>query len=172
MSKVLSTLKHEIVEAIPPAVFFFFAFHLIAITRVLMQQEYGIETATTVNATIGALVVAKVVLLADLLPIVNRFPDKPLAYNIVWKTLIYQAAAFVVVYLEHLWDFHKEYGSIAEANAHMADELVWPHFWAVQLWMFVLFLLFCTLRELTRTLGQERMRAIFFGPLPNRNELQ
>ena len=104
MGNTRARLKHELMEAIPPFLYFFAAFHLLAVVRTLMQQEYGIQAGTVMNATIGALIVAKVVLLADLMPIVNRFPDKPLLYNIVWKTLIYQAAAIVVAYLEHLWD--------------------------------------------------------------------
>ena len=169
MGKFWKTLKHEIVEAIPPAIFFFIAFHLIAFTRVLMEAQYNIELTTVMNATIGALVVAKVVLLADLLPFVNRFPDKPLVYNIVWKSLIYQAAGILVTYLERLWEFHGKYGDISAANSHMIKELVWPHFWAVQIWLFILFVLYCTLRELTRVLGPERMKAMFFGPLPAPN---
>ena len=165
MSKFWNGLKHEIKEAIPPFIFFFFAFHLLALTRSLMKAEYGIEASTVMNSTIAALVVAKVVLLADLLPFVNRFPDRPLAWNIVWKTAIYMLASILVVYLEHLWEFHGKYGSIAAANRHMIEELVWPHFWAVQIWMFVLFLLYCTLRELSRALGGQRMRALFLGPL-------
>lgn len=165
MSKFLTGLKHELLEAIPPFIFFFIAFHLVAVTRSLMEAEYGIEASTMMNATIAALVVAKVVLLADLLPFVNRFPDKPLAWNIAWKTLIYMLASILVVYLEHLWEFHGKYGSVAAANSHMLEELVWPHFWAVQIWMTVLFLLYCTLRELARVLGGKRMRALFLGPL-------
>ena len=165
MSKFWSGLKHEIKEAIPPFVFFFIAFHLIALTRSLMQAQYGIEASTVMNATIAALVVAKVVLLADLLPFVNRFPHKPLAWNIAWKTVIYMLASMLIVYLERLWEFHGKYGSIAAANSHMVEELVWPHFWAVQIWMCVLFLLYCTLRELSLVLGGPRMRALFLGPL-------
>jgi hypothetical protein len=168
MSKALQTLKHELLEAVPPAIFFFIAFHLIAITRGLMAQQYGIELATVMNATIAALVVAKVVLLADLLPVINRFPEKPLIYNIVWKTLIYQVAAIFVTYLERLWEFYREYGSFTSANEHMAEEIVWPHFWAAQMWLLVLFLLYCTLRELARYMGGTRMRAMFFGPVPAR----
>jgi len=171
MSKFLAGLKHEILEAVPPFIFFFIAFHLLVLTRSLMQAEYAIELHSVMNATIGALVVAKVVLLADLLPLVNRFPDKPLAWNIVWKTLIYMLAAVAVVYLERLWEFHGTYGSIAAANSHMIEELVWPHFWAEQIWMAVLFLLYCTLRELTRALGGRRMRALFLGPLSEADSL-
>jgi hypothetical protein len=54
------------------------------------------------GATVGALLVAKVVLIADNLPVINRFPEKPLLYNVAWKTTIYVLAALVVHYLEHL----------------------------------------------------------------------
>jgi hypothetical protein len=171
MSKFTSGLKHEILEAVPPFIFFFFAFHLVVLTRSLLQSQYGIELQSVMNATIAALVVAKVVLLADLLPFVNRFPDRPLAWNIVWKTLIYMLAAILVVYLEHLWEFHGEYGSVAAANEHMIEGLVWPHFWLEQIWMTVLFLLYCTLRELTRALGSRPMRALFLGPMADAKSL-
>lgn len=167
MGNLGSKIKHEIKEAIPPFLFFLVAFHLVAVLRVLMQQEYGIQAGTVMNATIGAMIVAKVVLLADLLPIVNRFPDKPLVYNIVWKTLIYQAAAILVAYLEHLWDAYRETGSFAAANAHLVEAVVWPHFWAVQILMLVLFLLYTTLREFSRAIGGQRVRAMLLGPLPN-----
>jgi len=166
MGNLGAKVKHEIKEAIPPFLFFLVAFHLVAVLRVLMQQEYGIQAGTVMNATIGAMIVAKVVLLADLLPIVNRFPDKPLVYNIVWKTLIYQAAAILVAYLEHLWDAYRETGSFAAANAHLVDAVVWPHFWAVQILMLILFLLYTTLREFSRAIGGQRVRAMLLGPLP------
>jgi hypothetical protein len=171
MNRFWTGLKHEILEAIPPFIFFFIAFHLLALTRSLMQAQYGIELQSVMNATIAALIVAKVVLLADLLPFVNRFPEKPLVWNIVWKMLIYMLASILVVYLERLWEFHGKFGSVAAANSHMIEELVWPHFWAIQIWMAVLFLLYCTLRELARALGGKRMRALFLGPLSGAESL-
>ena len=29
------------------------------------------------------------------MPFINKFPDKPLIYNIVWKTFIYQLAVLL-----------------------------------------------------------------------------
>src|SRR5258708_960363 len=100
MSKVSHRLKLLVREMIPPALFFFVTFQLLALTRALMLKRYGIEVSAFVAATIGALVAAKVVVLANLLPFINRFPNKPLIYNIAWKTPIYLVAAFVVHYLE------------------------------------------------------------------------
>jgi hypothetical protein len=164
MSHIVSRLKHEILGVIPPAVFFFIAFQLIAFTRALMLEEYGIRVSTFATATIAALVVAKVVLIVDLLPFVNRFPEKPLIYNVVWKTVIYLIAAIFVRYVEHLIPFVREHSDLALANRHLLDEVVWPHFWAVQIWLLVLFFVYCALREVVRVLGREQVRSMFLGP--------
>ncbi len=163
MTKVFARLKHELVEVIPPTVFFFIAFQLIAFTRALMLEEYGIRVSTFVTASIAALLVAKVVLIVDHLPFVNRFPEKPLIYNVAWKTAIYMIAALVVRYVEHLIPFLRQHGDLALANRHLFDEVVWPHFWAVQIWLLALFFSYCALRELVRVLGPDRVRSMFFG---------
>lgn len=164
MNSIVSRVKHELFEVIPPAIFFFVAFQVIAFTRALMLKEYGIEVSTFMAATVGALIVAKVVLIVDLLPIVNRFPEKPLIYNVVWKTAIYMIAALLVRYLEHLIPFIRRYGDLALANSHLLEEVVWPHFWAIQIWLLVLFFAYCSIRELVRVLGRERVRQMFLGP--------
>ncbi len=164
MSNIIPRLKHEILEAIPTVVFFFIAFQLLAFTRALILKEYGIQVSTFLTATIAALIVAKGVLIADLLPIINRSPQKPLIYNIVWKAFIYLVAALLVRYVEHLIPFVREYSDLAVANRHLLNEVVWPHFWLVQIWLLVLFLMYCTIRELGRVLGRERVRSMFIGP--------
>ena len=164
MSNIIPRLKHEILGAIPTVVFFFIAFQLLAFTRALILKEYDIQISTFLNATIAALVVGKVVLSADLLPIINRFPNKPLIYNIVWKTFIYLVAALLVRYIEHLVPFIREYSDFAVAHRHLLDKIVWPHFWLVQIWLLVIFLMYCTIKELVRVLGRERVRSMFLGP--------
>ena len=124
MNNVFQRLKHELLGVIPPAVFFFISFQLLALTQALVLKKYGIEVSTFLEATIGALIVAKVVLITDLLPLVNRFPEKPLLYNIVWKTSIYLAAALLVRYGEHLFHFIRTYGDIAEANRRLLAEVI------------------------------------------------
>jgi len=165
MNKIFQRLKQEFVGVIPTAVFFLIAFQLLAFTRALILREYEVPVETFVAATVGALIVAKVVLIVDLLPFVNRFPDKPIIYNVIWKTVIYLIAAVLVRYLEHLFSFVRKYGDIAEANRHLFDEVIWPHFWLVQVWLFVVFLMYCVLKELNRVLGRERLRSIFLGPV-------
>lgn len=162
MSTFGQKLKHELEELIPVTVFFFVAFELLALTEALMLEQYGIRASVFLAAAIGALVVAKVVLIADHFPLVNRFPDKPLAYNVVWKTGIYFVASLGVRYAEHFIHFWRKSATAAEANRRLLEEVVWPHFWGVQLWLLILLLTYCAFRELVRALGRERIIRMFF----------
>ena len=163
MTKLWHTVKHEFLEVLPPTIFFLVTFHIVLIDRALMLREYGLHLSSIAAATVMALLVAKVVLLADMLPFINRFPEKPLIYNVVWKTAIYVAASLLVHYLEHLIPLWWKTGSLAEGNRDLWHEIVWPHFWAIQLWLVVLIFVYCAGRELVRVLGRDRVVHIFFG---------
>jgi hypothetical protein len=43
---------------------------------------------------------------------------------------------------------------------------VWPHFWAIQILLVVLILMYCTLHELVRVIGRDKILEIFFGTQP------
>lgn len=164
MSNIFQKIKREIIKTIPAVIFFFIVFQLLAFTRALILQSYGIQVSTFINATIVALLVGKVVLIADHLPLINQFPNKPLIYNIVWKTLIYLVSALIVRYLEHLIPLVLEFRNLGTANQHLLDEVIWPHFWVVQIWLLVCFFMYCTIRELVRILGRKHVLTMFFGP--------
>jgi hypothetical protein len=43
---------------------------------------------------------------------------------------------------------------------------IWPHFWAIQIILLVLIAMYCTMHELVRVIGKEKVLRIFFGPMP------
>ena len=163
MAGFAEKLKHEMIEFIPPAIFFLVAFQVIAFTHNLTLGEVGVAMTTFTKATIAALVVAKVVLIVDLMPFINRYPDKPLVYNVIWKTTIYILAALLVRILEELIPMLGDADSIAAAFSQLMDEVVWHHFWAVQIWLLLLFSVYCSLREFGRVIGRQRVMSMFFG---------
>lgn len=160
--KLLEKIKHEFLLVLPPVIFFFFAFLLLAITQRLVQRQYGIPLSGFGGAVIGALLVGKVVLIVDSLPFMNKFPGKPLLYNIAWKSSVYFLATFLVRYIEHIFPLLRKYGAITEAHRRLVAEVIWPHFWITQMWLAVVFFLYCSLRELVRVIGREEIIRIFF----------
>jgi len=166
MNKVAATIKEEFLALLPPTIYFFVALHIIALMRLLMVKATGITPLTSASVLVAALVLGKSVLLADMLPAINRFPDKPLIYNVAWKTLIYTVVALIIHYLEHLYDYAREAGGIVAGNEKMLATIIWPHFWAVQILLVVLIVLYCVMHELVRQIGRDRFVRMFFGPMP------
>jgi hypothetical protein len=166
MSKLTHTLKEEFLAMIPPTIYFFVAFHLVALIHSLMLKDTGVSPLTSVSIAVAALILGKSVLIADMLPLINRFPNKPLIYNIVWKAVIYEMVAIAVHYLEHLIEFWRKAGSFSAANQKLFAEVVWPHFWAIHIVLTLLILAYCTVHELARVIGRENVMRMFFGELP------
>ena len=162
----MAKLKEEFFKILPPTIFFFVALHLVTFIRVLIAKGSHFEPLSTMSIAIASLILGKAVLIADMLPPINRYPNKPLAYNIAWKTVIYLLMAGVIHYLERLIDFSRQAGGLAAGNAKLLAEIIWPHFWAIQLILFVLIAMYCTMHELVRVIGKEKTLRIFFGPTP------
>jgi hypothetical protein len=159
-------LKEEFFKLLPPTIFFFLALHIVMFIRVLMLEGTGISPSSSISIAVAALILGKAVLIADMLPIINRFPTKPLIYNIAWKTVIYWLISAVIHYLERLVDFWRQTGGIVAGNQKLLSEIIWPHFWAIQILLFVLIAIYCTMHELVRVIGKEKVLRIFFGPMP------
>ena len=166
MHKIFEKLKEEFFAILPPTIFFFVALHIVAFIRVLMTEGSHFEAISTISIAVGSLILGKAVVIADMLPVINRYPEKPLAYNVVWKTVMYLLAASVIHYLERLIDFARHAGGIIAGNEKMLAQMVWRHFWAVEILLLVLILMYCTARELVRVIGKEKALRLFFGPPP------
>lgn len=161
--KLLQAIKRDYLEILPPAIFFLIAFSLIQITKRLILSEYGISWTGFGSAVIGAVMIGKVVLIVDKLPFMNRFTTRQLIYSTSWKCLIYFLAALLLQYLDPVIHGLLKHNSFPEAHRHFMTETVWPHFWLIQIWLAVLFFVYCAMRELVRAVGKEKVIGMFFG---------
>src|SRR6266436_10295658 len=157
MTKLTNKLKEEFLAILPPTIFFFVALHIVAFVRVLMLKGTGLAPSSSISIAVAAFILGKAVLIADMLPLINRFPNKPLIYNVAWKTLIYLLAATLIHYVERLIEFWRQTGGFVAGNRKLLAEIVWPHFWAIQIILFVLIAMYCTMHELVRVIGKEKV---------------
>ncbi|KAB0495373.1 hypothetical protein [Pseudomonas vancouverensis] len=166
MSTVIHKIKHEFMKVLPPTIFFFIILHIVVLIRALMIKGSGVELPVSASVLIASLVLGKCVLIADMLPFINRFPDKPLIWNVTWKTCMYALVALIVHYLERLYDYWKEAPGFMNANSLLWSSINWPRFWAVQILLITLIFMYCVIAELTRVIGRDRLKVMFTGPLP------
>lgn len=160
---ILHTLKHELRELFPPALFFFLALHFVALEHHLLARGPGITAGTSASVALAALILGKAVLLANHLPFIHRFPDRPMVYNILWKAVIYLALSILLHLGERYFELRRAGESFGSQVRHVLATIGWPGFVAVQLMLLLLILLYCTIQELTLRLGPAEMRALFFG---------
>ncbi|WP_119302032.1 hypothetical protein [Dongia deserti] len=167
MRKVFRFIGKELKEALAPTTFFLLLFHLAAFTKALMLESYGITVATASVATIGALIVAKAILIADKLPWVGRLESKPLLISVLWKAALYALLCLVFRLVEELMPLATKHGGMTAALQHFLEEVSWPHFWVLQIWLLIALVLYAAVVELDTHLGAG-IRKVFLG-WPQRN---
>jgi hypothetical protein len=165
-------LLHEFLEILPPTIFFFIGFNLIVLTTNLILADYGGQVASFIIATTSALVVAKAVLVANAMPAIRRYDRAPLIRPILFKTVFYWAAVFIVRVLEH-WIRYRFGGDYVFGGfvPHVVATFSWDRFIAIQLWIFVLFLVYVTASEFNRLFGHGELSRILFTYRPSELQL-
>ena len=146
----------------PAVVFFAVGFNLIVLTTNLLLADYMKSFASFVIATTTALVVGKAVLVADVLPFHRRFDTAPMIQPVLFKTVVYWAVVFVVLFLEKLIEYLVHGGTLEKVPEYVTAHFSWHRFAAVQIWIFVLFLLYTSIAELNARVGGGGLRRIFF----------
>jgi hypothetical protein len=167
MKKVLIFLKHEFLEMLPATIFFFVVFHILAFTRALMAEQYGISLSSSTAATIGALIVGKSILIVDAIPLCNWFSQKRLIYNVGWRIFLYLIIVLLFQFLEELLPLISKYGAISTASEHLIEEIKWPRFWATHIILIVFITFYNAATAVIGAIGRNKFLEIIFSPKSN-----
>jgi hypothetical protein len=164
MARLGHTLLHEFRQVLPPTIFFFVGFNLILFTKRLILDDYLIQFTGFFIATTAALIVGKVVLVADKMPFLRRFDHAPLARPIIFKTVVYSLLVCVARLIEAFIHYMLEGGAVGHGRfiEHQLGNFSWDRFIAVQLWVFMLFLVYVTANEINTRLGYGELFKILF----------
>jgi hypothetical protein len=164
LTRVGRALLREFRHVLPPTIFFFIGFNLILFTKRLILEQYLIEFSGFAIATVAALIVGKVVLVADKMPFLRRFDHASLAQPILFKAVVYTFLVFVARLLEAF--IHYVIGGGAVGRGGFIEQQLasfsWHQFIATQMWIFVLFLIYVTASEINQLLGDGELYKIFF----------
>lgn len=154
----LRVIRHML----PPTLYFFTAFNLIVFTTNLLAHDYWFNLTGFMLASTTALIVGKVVLVVDKVRVIDKFRGAPLIQPILYKTVFYGVIVTIVRYVEKMLHFiFDARGFDAAAQAAVLD-FSWHRFVAVQVWIFVCFLIYVTASELNALVGDGQLRRLFF----------
>ena len=129
MSRFFTFLKKEILEMLPPTLFFLVVFHLVVFTRALMDDSPGASLFSSTAATIGALIMGKSILIADALPVWYLLERQRMIYLVVSRTVCYALIALLFQFLEELIPLARSAGSVGAGLARLWEEIHWHRFW-------------------------------------------
>lgn len=164
MSKAISWLKKELLELLPPMIFFFIVFIVMDIAKGLIERELGMTIASTSSAFIGALIVGKSILIVNALPMLKWFHKKRLIYTVLWRIFFYLLIVVVFQFIEELIPLISTYGSFADALEKLFEEIKWDHFIAIHILLLMFIIIYTLVTAIVETFGRKEVRKLFFGP--------
>ncbi len=165
MSKRISRkekLIHEMKDYLMNFAYLAVFFGVFTAYRRLLMAEHDISYGDYGISIIKALILAKVIMLGDLLKLGQRLKDRPLMYHTLFKTVVFTAWVLLFHLLEitgsALLHGHGITGGVHEFIGQLPYELP-----AHLLIIFFAFLPFFAIRELGNILGEGKLRQLFFS---------
>ena len=152
----------EAKRAIAPALFFAIGFNLLVFTTNLLLHDYHVKVSSFLLATGGALVVAKAVLIADALPFFHRFDTAPLIQPVLFKSIVYFLVVCLARIVEQLLEYLGHGGTLGAIPDYATKLFSWNRFVAIQLWVFVLFIIYTFISELNTLFGDGELSQVLF----------
>jgi len=160
------SVRKEVREIGLVSLFFLACFSTLILLKTLLLEEYHVEFRGLRTAVIGALVVAKVVVLLGNTSFGGRFRSGLVAVHVLWRSLLYTAAVFLVTLAERLFDLYRESGGLQLALDRLWMGREYSHFLAMNLCVGLSLLLYNALDQIDRRLGEGGLRKLFFSRGP------
>jgi uncharacterized membrane protein len=145
------------------ALYFALCFGVMMLCKRLILAEYEIEFRGVTFALVGALVVAKVVVLLEKVSLGQWVRNHPVVVDIILRTLIYTIGVLVVFLLEKAFESRHERGGFGPSLMAVFQHRDIHHVWASTIGVFVALLGFNTFSILKRRFGGHELKRFFFA---------
>jgi hypothetical protein len=154
--------KHELIDFAAIALYLAVFFCALVTYTMLLLEKYDV-TSDALNYTfaiINALVIAKVILIGELMHLGRPVETRPLYQSVFLKSVIFGLLVFGFHILEEFIKrlIHGEPSGTVWHNIHYEDLV------GRSILIFCAFVPLFAFRELRRVLGEEKLHAIFFNP--------
>ena len=154
-------LKHELQTVVLLTLFFATWMGFLMVLKVLILEDYQISFGSVSTVLIGALILAKVVLILENIPLGGWMRNQPVLMDVILRTLLYMFGTFVVLLLEKALESRHEHGGFGAALMNVFQHRDMPHVWANTICVAGALLFYNLLSALNRHLGTGGLASVF-----------
>ena len=159
-------LKEEIRALTLAGIYFATWIGVLMVLKNLVLAEYRIESHGLSIVLIGTLVLAKVVLVLEHVPLGAWTRTRPVLLDVVLRTALYAVGVFVVLLLEKALEGRHEHGGFGPSLIAVFQHAEVPHVWVNTICMTGALLGYNALTVVRRHLGEGALIRLFLSPLP------
>jgi hypothetical protein len=159
-------LKHELKALGSAALFFGVWIATLALLKQLLLAEYRIAFHGFSLALMGALILSKVVLVLEHVPLGAWIRTRPALFDIGLRTILYSLGVLVVLLLEKAFEGRHEHGGFGPSLRSVFEHEDIPHVWANTICLSGALLAYNVLTVVRAHLGEGGLLRLFLAPLP------
>jgi hypothetical protein len=161
--KILTWLKQEFFSVFPAFVYFLIVFNILNFSENLFLKKHHLSTQFDfISIFFVAAIIAKILIVINHLPFINLFPKKPLIFNILWKTFLYELSCIIVRFMILVFPYFVWINPLSSFMSALTY-IDLNTFLAVQIWYLIFFFFFVVIQELFNRLGKKHFLQLFFG---------
>ena len=129
----------------------------------LYLEDYAIEFTGISQAIIGALIMAKVIILMELISLGSWVQGKPPIVDVTLRTLFYTLGVLVVVILEKAFEARHEAGGFGPAFSYVFSHRDVYHVWATGIGCIASIFVYNAFSIIQRMMGKNGLRESVFS---------
>jgi len=159
-------LIHEVKAMVSAALYFGCWITALVVLKHLVLEEYQIEFNGMSIALVGTLILSKVVLVLEHVPLGAWVRVRPAWVDVLFRTILYAIGVVAVLLLEKAFEGRHEYGGFGLSLMAVFRHVDVNHVWANAICLSGALLGYNLLSVIRRRLGNGGLRRLFLTPIP------
>src|SRR5580765_2975114 len=153
----------EIKSVVFATIYFAIWLGILMFLKTMILTEDKVEFTGISMAVIGALILAKVVLVIDLIPLSGWTRKRPAVWFLFFRTLFNIIAVYILLLIEKAFEARHEYGGFGSSLSQVFQHRDVYHVWANVTVVSIAVFWFNVIFVLRRYLGEQKFRQLFFS---------
>ena len=167
----MKKLLHEIKSIARISSYFAIVFLLMMVMKKLYLEDYDIAFSSGISqALIGALIMAKVIVLVDLISFGEWLKRLPAMYDVIFRTIIYTLGVVIVIVFEKAFEKRHEAGGFMDAIPYVFSHRDIYHVWAQTIGVSLSLFAYNAFSIFQKRLGEKGVSKLFFSTSLNKLE--